>query len=256
MLPSTHQLEETIIEELEYQLDGWIDKARDFDEYNFNKELDELASDTLYPVFNLATPEYATIRLMGRISISIGRRLGELYDKIPRLLAMEKYDLTKSQVAPKFNGLELDICLSKDDIDKDLFNHIDDIYCKYMDTNIVSNGLGIEIRYNFNPNDSSRLRKDCAMADEIRAEGLTPIYLVYSSISPRLDAIARLERAGWKFIKGQEALDFSSEILGLDVSTIWNRPNIREVIDSKINTMMNNIKNSYGMSEFLRKWIL
>jgi len=248
----SHYLEQVIIDELNHQLDGWIIKCDDFERELFEKELLDLKSDTLYPVFSLDTPQYATIRIMGRLSISIGRRLGELYDKIPRLLAMYQYDLTKSQVAPKYNGLELDICLSSLDIKCGKFKNIIEIYNSFFTSPMAKNGLGIEVRYNFNPNDSSRLRKDCVMASEITAEGLTPIYLVYSSISPREEAIKRLERAGWNFLIGQDALSFSSEILGLDVSCIWRRDAIRKVINSKVDEMMDKIKNSYAMDEFFK----
>lgn len=252
MLKEPHALEEVIINELNHQLNGWIEKVKDFEVANFSKELSDLKSDTLYPIFNLDTPQYATIRLMGRVSISIGRRLGELYDKIPRLLAMHRYNLTKEQVAPKYNGLEVDVCLTSKSIDSQSFSFINDVYFEYFERNIDTFGLGIEIRYNFNPNDSSRLRKDCVMASEMVRENLTPIYLVYSSISPRNEAIERLKRAGWHFLIGQDALDFSSKILGLDVSTIWKREKIKRVINSKVDEMMLKIKNSHAISEFLK----
>lgn len=252
MLKTAHELESLIIQELNNQLDGLIEKSLDFNKDNFQRELSLLKSDTLYPTFNLDTVEYTVIRLMGRMSISIGRRLGELYDTIPRNLAMHRYDLNKQQVSPLYNGLAVDVCLSKDFIEITKFYFIETAYLHYFCNKLCTNGLGIEIRYNFNPNDSSRLRKDCVMAQEILSHQLTPIYLVYSSISPRDEAIARLQRSGWNFLIGQRALDFSSEILGLDVSTIWRNQKIKNVIHSKINEMMNNIKKSYGIQEFIK----
>jgi hypothetical protein len=74
--------------ELCHHLAGWRNKAReDFSESNLEKELIALTNDPVYSKFHLATADYVLIRLMGRMSISIGRRLGEIYDKLPRIAA-------------------------------------------------------------------------------------------------------------------------------------------------------------------------
>src|SRR5690606_12444668 len=88
-------------------------------------------------------------------------------------------------------------------------------------------GIGIEIRYNFNPNDSARLRKDVAMAENLAFNGLLPIYLVFSGISPRDEAIARLKRAGWSFLIGKPAVQFAKDLLGLDLATILEKPDVQ-----------------------------
>lgn len=45
------------------------------------------------------------------MSVSVGRRLDEIYDKIPRFVAAARFDLSPEQVAEKFHDLELDIGL-------------------------------------------------------------------------------------------------------------------------------------------------
>lgn len=62
------------------------------------------------------------------------------------------------------------------------------------------------------------------MAEKLVQNHLTPIYLIFSSISPRDEAIARLKRAGWAFIVGQPGLDFATELLGMNLSSILDRP--------------------------------
>jgi hypothetical protein len=190
---------------------------------------------------------------MGRVSISIGRRLGEIYDKIPRRLAIEKYNITQQQVAPKFGGLELDVGLRFSELQEDATEFVSSVCKQHLDEEIKTDGIGIEIRYNFNPNDSSRLRKDCDMASKLVDAGLRPIYLIFSAISPREEAISRLERAGWKFLVGQNALDFATELLGMDLAEIWDRPAIKAEIKKEIDGMMSDIKTSYSFSKFIQK---
>lgn len=247
----TTQLENEFIRHLRHHLAGWRQKVQgDFSQENFQNELAELNSDPVYPKFFLNTPQYVNIRFMGRVSISIGRRLGEIYDKVPRLLAAARYELLPEQVAPKFGGLELDIGLSF----KQISSRDADFVRATCEANLggvgIADGIGIEIRYNFNPNDSSRLRKDEDMAAKLVAAGLTPIYLVFSSISPREEAIARLRRAGWNFIIGQPALDFATNLLGLDLSTILDRPAVKSEIEKEVNGMMDDIKKSYAFKRF------
>jgi hypothetical protein len=88
----------------------------DFSENSFKHELNQLVTDSIYPKFALDSEEYVFIRLMGRMSISIGRRLGEIYDKIPRFLASARFDLTSEKVAFSLNELELDIGLKFSDL--------------------------------------------------------------------------------------------------------------------------------------------
>ena len=138
-----------------------------------------------------------------------------------------------------FDGLELDIALRSNllsDADK---AHIQQITAKMSGE--AYSGIGIEIRSNFNPNDSSRLRKDVDVASKLSAAGLFPVYLIFSSLSPRDDAIARLKRAGWSFKQGQEALEFLNELLGVDISSILSDPIIASKTKSKTSEIMKSI---------------
>ncbi|MGP5225948.1 hypothetical protein [Psychrobacter aquimaris] len=246
-----HVLEAAIIAELRHHLAGWRAKiSNDFSKENYDRELELLVSDPLYPKFGLDTPDYVNIRFMGRVSISIGRRLGEIYDKIPRRLAIEKYGLTAQQVSPKLGNLELDVGLRFSELSVADAAFVSNICIRYLNEIIQADGIGIEIRYNFNPNDSSRLRKDEDMANRLISANLRPVYLVFSSISPRQEAISRLERAGWKFLVGQKALDFATEIFGLDLAGIWDRPAIKAEIKREMDGMMSDIKSSHSFSQF------
>jgi hypothetical protein len=224
------EFEEKFVDAINSHLDGWTQKVKnDFSESNFETELSNLKGDPIYADFAFDTAEYVLIRLMGRMSISIGRRLGEIYDKIPRFAASAKYDLEPEQIARKIDGLELDIGIFIEEISDENQKHIHKVCKKYLDEKL-SAGLGIEIRYNFNPNDSARLRKDVRMGRELRKEDYTPVYLVFSSISPRQDAISRLKGSGWNFLIGDDATKFMNELLEIDLATILKKDEIKKEI--------------------------
>ena len=88
------------------------------------------------------------------------------------------------------------------------------------------------------------------MAEKLIAAELLPIYLVFSSISPRDEAIARLKRAGWIFLVGQSALDFATDLLGMDLTSILDRPAVSKEIKEEIEGMMSDIKSSYAFNRF------
>ena len=193
------------MEELRHHLRGWRQKVEeDFSKESFNTELASLATDPVYSKFHLASPNYVVIRLMGRMSVSIGRRLGEIYDKIPRIAAQARYNLSRGQVVAKFDGLELDVQLRPSDLSSEDRKHLQHVVRQHLAIDLSKYaGLGVEIRYNFNPNDSARLRKDKHLAQVLKEANYYPVYLIFCENSPRLaDAVASLTRRGWKFIVG------------------------------------------------------
>lgn len=249
----SNDFEKKFIDAVNDHLAGWAAKVdHDFSKANFEKELKALKSDPIYADFKFDSSEYVLIRLMGRMSISIGRRLGEIYDKIPRFAAAAKFDLSIDKIAPKLDGLELDIGIILNDISSENKVHLDQISKKYLKEKIEG-GLGIEIRYNFNPNDSSRLRKDIKMGKLLREENYIPVYLVFSSISPRKDAISRLTHSGWNFLIGEKAVNFMNELLEIDLATILQKKEISSEIEKSVNSFMQNIYNSYAFNEAVKK---
>lgn len=232
--------------ELEHHLAGWLEKvSEDFSEAAFRKELGNLKRDPLYAGFGFAIPEYVLIRLMGRVSISIGRRLGEIYDKIPRLITQARFGLSQKQVAPKVGKkLELDVCVPLEHLSGSDAKHVKGISRKHLHAETLTGGLGIEIRYNFNPNDSARLRKDVEMANLLIEAALLPVYLIFSTISPRDEAIARLKRAGWTFLVGDHASGFMRELVGMDFEKILDE--VRKELDAKVAGIMREVYTSYA----------
>lgn len=237
---------------LKYHLNGLKGKIEeDFSKGSFDSELDDLRGDPVYRRFFFDSPEYVLVRLMGRISISIGRRLGEIYDKVPRYVTAERFSLSKEQVAPKLNKLELDIGIPLEGLSQEDTQHVKSIATKHF-RNYNKLGLGIEIRYNFNPNDSSRLRKDVEMANLLISNKYFPIYLIYCSISPRNDAISRLTKAGWNFLVGDQANAFMTELLEIDISRILEVPSIRDDIQKQVNSIMKEMFETYAFKEALK----
>lgn len=220
------------------QLIGLAEKiARDFSEESYQHELEQLNGDPVYSKFSFNRPEYVLIRFMGRISISIGRRLGEIYDKMPRYIAAARFNLDSSIIAPTYDNLELDIALRFTDLTGTDQLHVRNVTEEYIAGELLG-GLGIEIRYNFNPNDSSRIRKDLLMGQNLVKEGLRPIYLVFSSISPRNDAISRLTQSGWTFLVGDEALSFINDILEVDLQAILDKEEVSMEIKKAVDEIV------------------
>ena len=232
--------QDRLLRELRHHFKGWLNKvAEDLSKEAFAEEVADLKSDKVYSSFGLDCPEYALIRIMGRVSISIGRRLGEIYDKMPRFIAQARFGLSAEKVAPKIdNRLQLDVCIPYESLSADDRALAVDVVNRHVKPKTEGTAAAIEIRYNFNPNDSSRLRKDEEMAKLLKAQGMTPIYLVFSTISPRDEAIARLERAGWTFLVGEKARSFMNDLIGMDIEKILDGPKIKEEIKREVGIIM------------------
>ena len=243
------------LEELRHHLEGWKEKVDvDFAKENFDKELNGLSVDPVYAKFHLATPDYVFIRLMGRMSVSIGRRLGEIYDKIPRFAAQGRYNLRRDQVVTKLGGLEIDIRLLFSDLKGDDRHHIYEVSSRHLKIDpTVYSGLGIEVRYNFNPNDSSRLRKDKQLAGLMMEQNLYPVCLVFADNSPRLeDAVISLERSGWNFLIAGPALDFMADVVGFDISKALDDAKVSAEIKKETEQFMKKIWGSFAAKQLTR----
>ena len=167
-------VERRFLAAVKHHLEGWKKKIEnDFSKECYEAELAALASDPVYQKFAFDCPEYVMVRLMGRMSISVGRRLGEIYDKIPRFVASARFNVSAEQVAEKFDGLELDIALRFKRLSAADQEHVASVLARFGAGAREASGLAIEIRYNFNPNDSARLRKDVDMANYVK-QGIVP----------------------------------------------------------------------------------
>ena len=235
------------LEELRHHMAGWVAKAReDMSANAYAQELASLRGDLLYSNFGFAIPEYVLIRLMGRMSISIGRRLGEIYDKVQRFVVARRLGLSDEQATGEYgpNNLRLDIRVPMDPLNADDEEHVRTVTARHLPDLDLTGGLAIEVRYNFNPNDNARLRKDASFPPLLQAENLAPIYLVFSGISPRIEAIARLRRSGWTFLIGEGASNYMTELTGIDLQGILNEPAVRAEVDREVASFMTAIYDS------------
>jgi hypothetical protein len=248
--------QERFLQELRHHFKGWLDKAAgDLSKGAYEEELAALKGDPVYNSFGFATPEYVLIRLMGRLSISIGRRLGQIYDKIPRFVTQARFNLAAADVAPKLGGrLELDCCIPLASLIEADQQHVKDVCKKHLNETNIGAGLAIEIRYNFNPNDSSRLRKDCEVAELLQKMGLYSVYLVFSAISPRDEAIARLKRAGWTFIVGTDASTFMDDLIGMNFKRILDSEDVRNEITREMGALMQSIFRSHAVTSTMEAY--
>jgi len=79
-------------------------------------------------------------------------------------------------------------------------------------------------------------------------------YLIFSSISPRQDAISRLERAGWNFIIGEDARQFSTDLYNIDLSQILQKEAIYNSIKNKMDEIMRSLYLSHAYLEAGKKY--
>ena len=254
--PLLTQTRERFLLELRHHFQGWLAKVtKDLSSEEFQKEINSLAGDSVYRSFGLATAEYALVRVMGRLSISIGRRLGEIYDKIPRFVTQARFNLTAAEVAPKMGGkLELDVCVPLTKLSGADSVHVQEVVkCVFRVTEDY-NAVAIEIRYNFNPNDSSRLRKDVDMAELLLEAGMLPVYLIFSTISPRDEAIARLKRAGWRFLVGTQATDFMNALIQMNIEVILSSEEVKSEVALEMDRIMRTLYESYAMKHTLSRY--
>jgi hypothetical protein len=120
--------QERFLTELRRHFLGWLQKFKqDLSEEVFEAEINALRGDPVYSAFGLASAEYALVRMMGRISISIGRRLGEIYDKLPRFVTQARFSLDSDSVAPSLDGLELDVCVPLGKLGADDRKHVESV---------------------------------------------------------------------------------------------------------------------------------
>lgn len=249
-------VEDRFIEIVRQQLKGLSKKVEnEFSQKNYEKELLELTEDPVFSKFSFNTAEYVLIRFMGRISISIGRRLGHIYEKVPRYAAAARFHLSPKDIAPKFNKLELDVGLDFSKITSQDISRIKKLYKKYFDDREHKKGIGIEIRYRFSPNDNARITKDVNMGKYLANAGLTPVYLIFSSDIKRFkDAIPRLRKSGWSFLAGEKAIEFINELLLLDIQSLLDEPAIKDEIKKVIDEILKNLVSSHAFNQVLDKY--
>jgi hypothetical protein len=244
------EVEHRFLAAVKHHLDGWrIKVTEDFSIRSYKEELKLLRNDPVYSEFALDSPEYVLTRLVGRMSISIGRRLGEIYDKIPRFVASARFGITPKQVAKKFDGLELDICLRYLDVSDEDQQHLKGTIKALGADPDQFKGIGIEIRYNFNPNDAARLAKDRKMAAKLKTAKLFPVYLIYSTSSPRNEAIRSLKRAGWTFLQGKDASDFTTRLFAIDFRALMKKKKIWGEVKAEVREIMRGIFESKAFEQ-------
>jgi hypothetical protein len=240
-------IEQRFLLAIRHHFRGWHAKIdKDFSERAYKKEITALSGDAVYEAFGFANPAYVLTRLVGRMSISVGRRLGEIYDKIPQIATAARFQLPMEDIVVKVhNKLLLDIRVPYERLSAADRAHAAQVVQQYTAVCTAErSGVGIEVRYNFNPNDSARLRKDKEMAQYLQQDGLLPIYLVFSGISPRDEAIASLGRAGWHFLVGSVATQFMKDLVEMDFQSILCKPAVKAEVAREVGGMMDKMLRS------------
>jgi len=91
------------------------------------------------------------------------------------------------------------------------------------------------------------------MADKLQAAELFPVYLIYSAISPRDEAIARLKRAGWTFLQGKDASDFTTSLFAIDFMATMENEKVWGEVKAEVREIMSGIFESKAFEQIKKK---
>ena len=92
------------------------------------------------------------------------------------------------------------------------------------------------------------------MVELLRDQSLVPIYLIFSTISPRHEAIARLSRAGWIFLVGDAASGFMKDLIGMNFEEILETEEVRTEIQQRMRRIMRVLYESAAVAETIGRY--
>jgi len=192
------------------------------------------ASDPLFNIFGLDSPEYVAATLAGGTITSIHRKLGDIYEQCVQAVFMNRLKLSFDQInysATIRSGDEnecrsADACL--------LFEHLEaaarkriKAYCEKElrqltdDPRIELIGVGMEIRHCYQTGDSKRTQADEALARHFLVSGILPLMPLFCNQSN--PTIIRRYRSVWIIKQGMESYKMVKKISGYDLFSFMER---------------------------------
>lgn len=185
------------------------------------------ASDPLYSIFGLDSPEYITATLGGGTITSIHRKIGDLYEESVReifrlSLALSDEDVKYSaQIASGDSQIErsLDCFVALEKVEapkKSQFQTLAIEGFRFFgsEPKVTPIAIGIEVRHCYQSADSKRAQADEAMAMHCAVSGILPLMLVFCNQSNR--SILRRYRRVWYLREGKDSYDLVKQYSGFD----------------------------------------
>jgi hypothetical protein len=177
---------------------------------------DILAKDPAFANFGLNDDRYVIARIGGNLITSLHRKIGDFYEDVFKYLLQTRFglpdaDLTYTvlvQIGSRKQKRSTDGVVWAKYLHQDDFRMVPKECAR-------SNGLAFEVRSCYQIGDSKRIQADYDMALALKANGLTPIMLVFCNTSLR-SPIARLSKS-WKLFQGMDSFAFVRSLTGFDL---------------------------------------
>jgi hypothetical protein len=175
-----------------------------------------LAKDPAFAHFGLNDDRYVIARIGGNLVTSLHRKLGDFYEEVFKYLLKTRFGLPDADLD---YSVDVQIGSRKQKRSTDGIVRVQ--YLRAADLRLGpvkwkgTNGLAFEVRSCYQIGDSKRIQADYDMALALKANGLTPIMLVFCNTSLR-SPITRLSKS-WMLFQGMESFDFVHSLTGFDL---------------------------------------
>jgi hypothetical protein len=186
-----------------------------------------LASDPVYSIFGLDSPEYIAASLAGGTITSIHRKIGDAYEDCMRAIFATRYHLTTEQMrytaviasSDRQSRRSLDVYLPLDDISLarrrgwTAYAH-DRLKQISPAPKVEVTAIGFEVRHCYQSADSKRAQADEAMARHCIVSGILPVMLIFCSQSNR--SVINRYRSLWIVTEGLKSYELVKAQTGFD----------------------------------------
>lgn len=186
-----------------------------------------LASDPVYSIFGLDSPEYITATLAGGTITSIHRKIGDAYEDCVRAIFSTQYCLTVEQMqytavlasGDRKSRRSLDVYLALDDLPaarrRIWGGYAHDRLKRISSTpKVAIEAIGFEVRHCYQSADSKRVQADEAMARYCIVSGILPVMLIFCAQSNR--SVVKRYRSLWIVTEGIESYELLKAQTGFD----------------------------------------
>jgi hypothetical protein len=185
------------------------------------------ATDPVYSIFGLDSPEYLAAALAGGTITSIHRKIGDAYEDCVRTIFSTRYHLDTEQVqyaamissGDRQSKQSLDVYFALDDLPQSYqeeWRSCADNQLKQISSTprVEIVAIGLEVRHCYQSADSKRVQADEAMARHCLISGILPMMLIFCEQSNR--SVVNRYRSLWIVTEGYESYEMVKTQTGFD----------------------------------------
>lgn len=224
----------------------------------------KIENDLLADVFLLNAPSIVQMKLGGRITTSIHRKVGDACEKATRAIIGIVYSIKPERlVAERMVTIDLgdgrteqvtrkiDVLLKAENLDAikkqkllaiipqfstEFLSNVGvrETYRGYDLSKAYFTGVGIEVRHAYQSADSKRVQGDKSLAELFIKERLLPVMLIYSGLVNW--SVINAYKRYWLVKVGNNAFDFIKDTTGIDFGGILRslKPDVHHFIKGRL----------------------